>query len=88
MNAFEMLAGETYMIEHSPNCPMPYLVRVVTPGTGSLDRLHTGQTMDTFAYGHTPEEAAAVALEKKAHIRWSMRSQTSQPSVSRSKMVH
>jgi len=62
MDAFAMLEDLTYQIEHSPNCPSPYLVRAVTYGTGGLDKLPTHETKDTFAYGRTLNEAAGKVL--------------------------
>lgn len=53
------LNGLTYQIEHSPNCPSPFLLRIVTPGMGILDKLPTHETQDIFAYGKTLEEAVA-----------------------------
>ncbi len=64
------LAMETYMIEHNPNCPMPYLVRLVTPGSATLDRRPVQElTSDTIGYGKSLGEAARDAFSKRAAAR-------------------
>ena len=59
----------TFCLEHNPNCPKPYLVRL--PGaTGFIDKKPVWSfdpsvelTGDCYAYGHTLEEAADAAIE-------------------------
>lgn len=66
MDIITRLNALTYQIEHGPNDPAPFLLRIVTPGRGSLDGLPTHETRDIFAYGKTLEEAASkvfMALE-------------------------
>jgi hypothetical protein len=56
----------TYVTEHSPNCPSPYMVRMVgrANGQGVIDKLHPLVSNDAIGYGQTFEEAAGEALEK------------------------
>lgn len=61
------MAKQTYRTEHSPNCPSPYLVRIV--GCGILDGLPKGQTNDIIGYGRTFVEAASKALREKEDRR-------------------
>lgn len=68
-DVMKLLRRLVYQVEYSPNCPARYLVRVVTPGTGGLDKLHPSETKDTFAYGETEEEAAAKVLQTLERIR-------------------
>ena len=66
MDIITRLDGLTYLIEHSPGNPSPFLLRIVTPGMGSLDKLPTHETRDIFAYGKTLEESVSqvfMALE-------------------------
>jgi hypothetical protein len=56
------------MLEHNPNCPSPFLVRLPGWGTGVLDRkVNMAETNDAFGYGKTLELAADVAF--KMHER-------------------
>jgi len=60
-NVPEELDELTYMIEHNPNCPMPFLVRL--PGkAGRIDRKAADETEDILGYGKTLEIAAHAAL--------------------------
>ena len=63
----------TFAVQHNPNCPSPWLVRL--PGkTGSVDLKHYGdalgftqsQTGDILGFGKTFDEAAEAALAAKA----------------------
>jgi hypothetical protein len=69
MRATKKLGEMTYVVEHNPNCAMPYLVRLVTPGCGVLDKLPSGQTKDILGYGRTMEEAAGKAFGKLEGLR-------------------
>jgi hypothetical protein len=62
-------AGYTYVTEHSPNCPSPYMVRMVgtANGKGVIDRLPHPLSKDAIGYGQTFEEAASKALAE--HLR-------------------
>jgi hypothetical protein len=64
MSAGKKLSEMTYVVEHNPNCAFPYLVRLVGPGSGGLDKLPPGQTKDVLGYGTTVEKAAGQAFEK------------------------
>ena len=55
----------TFRVEYSPNCPKPYLIRLVGPGAGGIDGLPVGQTRDIFAYGMTFDEVVVEVLKKK-----------------------
>ena len=63
IDAIEKLGNLTYAIEHNPNRPSKFLVRIVTLGTGGLDGLPTCETGDTFAYGATLDEAVDRVLD-------------------------
>jgi hypothetical protein len=60
--------GLTFAVQHNPNCPSPWLVRL--PGKGPIDMLPYGdplrlvkhQTGDILGFGKTLEEAARAAL--------------------------
>lgn len=69
MDALKMLSKYTYMIEHQPGCRNPYLVRLIAPNLGCLDRLHHSKTKDICGYGKDLEEAAAKALQKGEALR-------------------
>jgi hypothetical protein len=59
----QRLNKSTYVVEHNPNCPSPYLVRL--PGRqGFIDKLF-GKSGDISAYGKTLTEAASGAFAKK-----------------------
>lgn len=47
----------TCRIEYSPNCPIPFLVRLVGKGNGQI----RGDTRDAIGYGQTIVEAALRA---------------------------
>ncbi len=61
------LRKRTHAIEYNPNCPMPYLVRLVGESQAMLDHLPPGhiKTKDVIGTGDTLEQAAAVAISKK-----------------------
>lgn len=57
----------TYMIEHNPNCPSPFLVRLPD---GILDKRPTYETSDFFGYGETFEDALEHAVAMKNARAW------------------
>jgi len=66
--ALSELRKRTFAVQHNPNCPAPWLVRL--PGKGPIDMLPYGdqlrlvrhQTGDILGFGKTFEEAARAAL--------------------------
>ncbi len=58
----EKLEKTTYVLEHSPSCPSPYLVRLIGAQKGRLDKLPAGRTADVLGYGRTLEDAATKAF--------------------------
>jgi hypothetical protein len=65
MDVMTRLRQFTYAIQHSPNCPYPFLVRLVGPGAGRLDLLQSDDTKDIRGYGKTERLAARKALASK-----------------------
>jgi hypothetical protein len=67
-SACRHLEKMTFAVQHNPNCPSPWLVRL--PGKGPLDLKHYGdpfgltksETGDILGFGKTFEEAASAAL--------------------------
>lgn len=57
---YEMV-NKTFVIEHNPNCPKNYLVRL--PHHGEIDKKPKSETQDNFGYGNTPNEAYADAMK-------------------------
>lgn len=62
----EWLAAETFAVQHCPNCPKPYLVRLIARGRGLLDlKPYCGDpsniTRDVLGFGLTLQEAAEAA---------------------------
>lgn len=53
----------TYAVEHNPNCPSPFMVRLVGLCKGRIDHLPKSQTADILGYGLTFDEAAEAALK-------------------------
>ena len=61
----------TFAVQHNPNCPSPWLVRL--PGKGPIDMKHYGdplgltkpETGDILGFGKTFDEAADAALAVK-----------------------
>ena len=68
MDVMQRLRQFTYATQHSPNCPDPFLVRLVGPGAGRLDLIQSNDTKDIRGYGKTEKMAArkALALKRKA----------------------
>lgn len=56
------LENKTYVLEHNPNCPAPYLIRLPGKRTGIIDKEPLGESQDIFAYGKNFQEAAKRAL--------------------------
>ncbi len=65
MEILERLNKETYVVEHSPNCPSPFLVRLVGPESGVIDKKYYDETKDILGFGKTLEEAAQAAFTKQ-----------------------
>lgn len=71
------LAGKAFVVQHNPNCPSPFLVRMPGDG-GRIDMLPYAtplspcETKDILGFGRTLEEAATVAL-RLAEERWQAR---------------
>jgi hypothetical protein len=70
----DKLSKYTYRIEHNPNCPSQYLVRLVGWSRGQIDGKPTGHplmaqntetTADAYGYGKTLEAAAEAAIAMK-----------------------
>jgi len=56
------LLSETFGISHNPNCPKPWLVRLIGPGKGMLDnRTDYAKSEDILGFGTTCVEAAEAA---------------------------
>lgn len=55
------LRRETFAVEYNPNCPSPYLVRLVGKGVGQI----THDNRDARGYGQTLREAAIAALASR-----------------------
>ena len=63
----DILKTLTYVLEHNPNCPSPFLVRLVG-SAGVIDFKAPGLTADILGYGNTFEEAAEQALAKTKQL--------------------
>lgn len=57
----EWLKKKTFRVEYSPNCPSPYLVRLVGKGKYRI----TGDKTDACGYGKTLQQAADNALKEQ-----------------------
>src|SRR5690606_29385138 len=57
--ALNQLLCETFVIEHNPNCPSPFLVRLIGKGKGHI----CYSADDICGYGKTLEEAATKAMK-------------------------
>jgi hypothetical protein len=68
MDVMTRLRQFAYATQHSPDCPSPFLVRLVGPGANGLDLLQSDNTKDICGYGKTEKMAArkALALKRKA----------------------
>lgn len=68
MKVMQELEQLTFVVQHNPNCPRPFLVRLV--GLASvIDYKPPEKTADILGYGKTLREAAAVALKIKEKKR-------------------
>jgi hypothetical protein len=56
----------TYAVQHSPNSPSPFLVRLIGRGQGVLDYKLADETKDICGYGTTLRQAAEEALKARA----------------------
>ncbi len=62
MNTLDRLHNKTFAIQHNPNCPSPFLIRIVGKGAAALDYLSYRETKDALGYGKTLEEAVENVL--------------------------
>jgi hypothetical protein len=60
------LKGRTYVLEYSPNCPSPYMVRLVGREMERIDKLPVWESRDAIGYGQSFREAATAALKAQA----------------------
>lgn len=61
----DLLKEQTFQVEHNPNCPSPFKVRLVQYGRGCID----GTELDAIGYGKTLEEAAERAVILRDVVR-------------------
>lgn len=61
----DWLLQKTFAVQHNPNCPSMFCVRLVGRGTGSLDYEIPSVTKDALGYGKTIEEAAENARSEQ-----------------------
>jgi len=59
----EQFTKKMFAVQHKPNHPSPYLVRLIGKGRDGIDLKPPNQTADVLGYGKTLYEAAAAALE-------------------------
>lgn len=57
MQANLLPTSKTFVLEHNPNCPSPFMIRFVGKGKGVIDKLPPGQSRDRIGYGQTIKEA-------------------------------
>ncbi|MCR4276074.1 MAG: hypothetical protein NUV90_01685 [Candidatus Parcubacteria bacterium] len=69
MDFVARLEQQTYVTEYNPNCRMRFLVRLVAPGTGYIDKLPPGETKDALGWGRTLKEAASRAFRRMEALR-------------------
>jgi hypothetical protein len=62
MDIMSRLKELAYWVQHNPNRPMPFLVRLVGKGRKRIDGLYYDQTKDILGFGRTLVEAAENAL--------------------------
>jgi len=67
MDALKELNKFTYVVEHNPNCPLHFLVRLVGKGQAMIDKKPylPRETKDILGFGRTLKEAARRALVEK-----------------------
>ena len=68
MNTEDRLKHTTYVVEHNPNCPSPFMIRLVGNIGGVVDKLPPSKTNDLIAYGETLLVAAEHAFAKQDRI--------------------
>jgi len=56
------LLDTTFVIEHNPNCPSPFLIRFCGEGKGCIDKLPHGQSADRIGFGKTIGQAFSNAF--------------------------
>lgn len=61
----DWIYADTFRIEHNPNCPSPFLVRLVQYGRGQID----GTDQDAMGYGKTLGEAAERARIQRDAVK-------------------
>ncbi len=59
------LRAQTFQVEHNPNCPSPFLVRMIGKGRG---RIYADER-DALGYGQTLAEAAGHAAKTARVIK-------------------
>lgn len=59
------LERETFQVEHNPNCPSPYKVRLVQYARGRID----GTDQDAIGFGKTLNEAAEKARIQRDAVK-------------------
>ena len=59
----------TYHLEHNPNCPSPYRIRLVGLGRATIDKLLPGETQDILGHGQTEMEAVRAVLREKERLK-------------------
>jgi hypothetical protein len=57
------LMKRTFCIQHNPNCPSPWLIRL-PGGAAFIDMKPYSQTVDILSFGKTFEEAADGAIKQ------------------------
>lgn len=62
MDEIERLRDFTYALQHNPNCPSPYLIRMVGKKVACLDFKPNDMTADRLYFGETLKEAVDRAL--------------------------
>jgi hypothetical protein len=69
MDITKRLDKLTYMVEHNPNCKLPFLVRLVGKDSARIDKKPEKDTKDILGFGKTLVEAAKNALNKKQETK-------------------
>lgn len=65
MDVMKEMNTKTYSVHHNPNCPKPFLVRLIGHGQFELDLKPYGETKDVCGYGKTLVKAGKSALKQK-----------------------
>lgn len=66
MSSLDKLSGLTYAIQHNPNCPSPFLIRLVGKNRSIIDLKYYDETKDQLFFGLTLEETVEKVLAGKA----------------------